>query len=146
MNWGWKIVVLYSAFVVMTLSMVVYFMGQKVDLVADDYYKQEIEYQGQIDKISNTKSLIEQLGYEFSSEHRTIKLTFPELHTEDGIKGKIHFYRPSDADVDKKIDVRVNQSGEQVVSIASLDRGLWKIRIAWSSGGMEYFDEKIVTL
>ena len=137
---------LYSAFVVMTLSMVVYFMGQKVDLVADDYYKQEIEYQGQIDKISNTKSLIEPLGYEFSSELRTIKLTFPELHTEEGIKGKIHFYRPSDADVDKKIDVRVNQIGEQVVSIASLDRGLWKIRIAWSSGGMEYFDEKIVTL
>ncbi|MCK5210529.1 MAG: FixH family protein, partial [Cyclobacteriaceae bacterium] len=38
MNWGWKIVVLYSAFVIMTLSMVFFFMRQKVDLVADDYY------------------------------------------------------------------------------------------------------------
>jgi hypothetical protein len=44
-------------FVVMTLAMVVYFMGHKVDLVAEDYYKQEIEYQDQIDKIANTQAL-----------------------------------------------------------------------------------------
>ena len=36
MNWAWKIVVVYSAFVVMTLSMAFFFMRQKVDLVADD--------------------------------------------------------------------------------------------------------------
>ncbi len=146
MNWGWKIVVLYSAFVMMTLFMVVYFMRQNVDLVADDYYKQEIEYQDHIDKISNTRSLKEPIGYEYSNEHRTIKLIFPRLHIEHGIKGKIHFYRPANANEDKEFDVQVKESGEQIISISSLSRGLWKIKIGWSSGGKEYFDEKIVTL
>lgn len=145
MNWGWKIVVLYSAFVIMTLSMVVYFMGQKVDLVADDYYKQEIEYQDQIDKISNTKSLKEPIGYEYLRADQSIKLSFPQTHVKQDIRGEIHFYRPANADEDKEFAVRLTDSCEQVIAVASLSRGLWKIKINWRSGGKEYFDEKIVT-
>ena len=74
MNWGWKIVVVYSGFVVMTLGMVFYFMGHKVDLVAKDYYKQEIEYQDQIDKITNAKSLDEPIGFEYTAAEKKIKL------------------------------------------------------------------------
>ena len=146
MNWGWKIVVLYSAFVIMTLTIVVYFMGQKVDLVADDYYKQEIEYQDQIDKISNANSLSEPVGFTYSRDQRTLKLQFPPAHMEQGLKGKIHLYRPSNADEDKEYKIQPQNTGEQLISIGSLSKGLWKIKITWSSGGKEYFNEKTVTL
>ena len=146
MNWGWKIVVLYSAFVIMTLAMVIYFMGHKVDLVAEDYYKQEIEYQNQMDKISNANSLKEPIGFEYFRSDRTIKLSFPQVHIEQKLKGKIHFYRPANADEDKEYELQPDSSGEQIISVGSLNRGLWKIKIAWNSGGKEYFDEKIVTL
>ena len=102
MNWGWRIVVLYSAFVLMTLFMVVFFMRQKVDLVAKDYYRQEIEYQEQIDKISNTNSLKEPLDVLYSSKNRTISVQFPSEHAAQGIEGKIHLYRPANADEDKQ--------------------------------------------
>lgn len=146
MSWGWKIVVLYSAFVIMTLSMVVYFMGQKVDLVADDYYKQEIEYQNQIDKISNTKALNEPIGYEYISKNRTIKLRFPQTHLNAELKGKINFYRPANADEDRAFDIRPEASGEQIISVSAMNKGLWKIKISWTSGGKAFYDEKVVTL
>lgn len=146
MNWGWKIVVLYLAFVVMTLSMVFFFMRQKVDLVADDYYKQEIEYQGQIDKISNTKLLKEQVGFEYLSPERIVKFIFPADHIKNGVKGNIHFYRPANADEDKQFEINLETTGEQVVAVGSLSKGLWKLKISWTSSGKEFYDEKVVTL
>ena len=146
MNWGWKIVVVYSAFVVMTLSMAFFFMRQKVDLVADDYYKQEIEYQGQMDKISNAKSLKNPVFISYSMENKAITLNFPVEHIEKDLKGKIHFYRPSNADEDKAFEIHPMDSGEQVISVSSLSKGLWKIKISWTVGSESYFDEKVVTL
>ncbi len=125
--------------------MVFYFMGQDVDLVADDYYKQEIEYQDQIDKISNARALNEPIGYEYSSSQHTVKLIFPDTYLQHDLKGKIHFYRPSNSSEDKIFDLRVNDSGEQLISTSSLSRGLWKIKINWNSGGKEFYDEKVVT-
>jgi hypothetical protein len=146
MSWGWKIVFVYSAFVVMTLSMVFYFMGHKVDLVADDYYKQEIEYQQQIDKMSNAKSLKEPIGFQFSSAQRTVKLSFPGDHLQKGLNGNIHFYRPSDSSLDRQFEVKPDESGVQLISVGSLNKGLWKIKISWTAAGSSYFDEKVITL
>ena len=146
MNWGWKIVLVYSAFVVMTLGMVFYFMGHKVDLVADDYYKQEIEYQDQIDKMANAKSLKEPIAFKFSAAQRTVSVGFPIAHLQQGLKGNIHFYRPSDSDLDKQFAIKTNEGGEQVISIGSLQKGLWKIKISWTAGNKAYYDEKVITL
>lgn len=146
MSWGWKIVVLYSLFVIMTLFMVIFFMRQKVDLVADDYYKQEIEYQGQIDKITNAKLLKEPVGFEYLAESRIVKFNFPQDHSKEGVKGNIYFYRPSNADEDKKFDIQTESTGEQKIAVGSLSRGLWKLKISWTSGGKDFYDEKVVTL
>jgi hypothetical protein len=146
MNWGWKIVVLYSGFVIMTLAMVFYFMGHEVDLVAKDYYKQEIEYQDQIDKINNTKSLKESIGFEYSEVQGTVKINFPNEHLNKGLNGKIHFFRPSDSGLDKIFDINPSENGEQVIAIGNLTKGLWKIKISWSADKKDYYDEKIITI
>lgn len=146
MNWGWKIVVVYAAFVIMTLSMVFFFMRQKVDLVADDYYKQEIEYQGQIDKISNANSLEESIGFNYLPENRAVILKFPVDHVVGGLKGKIHFYRPANADEDKIFDIDPNENGEQKIGVGSLSKGMWKVKISWAFGAKDFYNEKTVTL
>lgn len=146
MNWGWKIVVVYALFVIMTLAMVFYFMRQKVDLVAEDYYKQEIEYQGQIDKITNARLLKEPVGFQYLIDDRSIQLTFPKTHIEHGIKGQVQLYRPSDANEDKKIIIKPGEDGVQTIAIGSLKKGLWRVKISWNSAGKEYYDEKVLTL
>jgi len=146
MSWGWKIVIVYSLFVAMTLGMVFYFIGDKVDLVAEDYYKQEIEYQDQIDKISNAKSLKQSIGFEFSSAQRTVTINFPEDQLQGGLEGSVQFYRPSDSSLDKKFEINPNEAGEQIIAIASLHKGLWKVKISWTASGKDYYDEKVITL
>ena len=146
MNWGWKIVMVYSAFVIMTLAMVFYFMSQKVDLVAEDYYKQEIAYQDQIDKMENTKALKEPIGFAYSVSNRLITLDFPESHVTQGIEGIIHLYRPANSEEDKEFIIQPEDSGLQTIAVGSLSKGLWRIKISWSSAGSEFYDEKTVTL
>jgi len=146
MNWGWKIVVVYGAFVVMTLGMVFYFMGHKVDLVAEDYYKQEIEYQDQIDKISNARMLKEPISFEYNASERKVKLTFPSEHLDNSLVGTIHFYRPSDSDLDKKFRINPTESGDQTLSVGSLNKGLWKVKISWTTADKAYYDEKTLIL
>ena len=146
MNWGWKIVVVYSLFVIMTLSMVFYFMSQDVDLVAEDYYKQEIEYQEQMDKISNAKLLKQPVGFEYSAEKRAISINFPQEHFNKGIEGNIHFYRPSNADEDRNFKILPEPTGEQKIGVGSLSSGLWKVKISWTCSGTDYYDERVITL
>ena len=146
MNWGWKIVVVYSAFVMMTLFMVFFFMRQKVDLVADDYYKQEIEYQEQINKISNANALEEPVGFDYLAEDRAVIITFPVEHAGIGLEGKIHFYRPANADEDKIFNINPQANGKQKIAVGSLSKGLWKVKITWAFGEKDFYNEETVIL
>ena len=48
-NWGKGIVLVYACFVVGMLYLVFQSKQQKIDLVVDDYYQQELKFQQQID-------------------------------------------------------------------------------------------------
>ena len=54
MNWGHKIVMTFIVFAAIIISMVVISMRQDVSLVAADYYKQELAYTEQMNKLENT--------------------------------------------------------------------------------------------
>jgi len=146
MNWGWKIFVLYSGFVVMTLGMVFYFMGHKVDLVADDYYRQEIAYHDQIDKMSNSQAMLQPLGIELDRQTLSAIIRFPLDHVSSGLKGSIQLYRPANSDEDKTYDILIDSTGVQSVSLTGFSKGLWKVKVMWNSGGNDYYSEKVVTL
>ncbi|MDZ7607986.1 MAG: FixH family protein [Cyclobacteriaceae bacterium] len=146
MNWGWKIAILYSGFVVMTLGMVFYFMGHKVDLVAEDYYKQEIAYQDQIDKMSNSQAMLQPLGIDLDRQTLSAIIRFPTEHASAGIQGSVQLYRPANSDEDKSFDILIDSTGVQSVLLTGFSKGLWKIKVMWNSGGKDYYSEKVVTL
>lgn len=141
MNWGWKIAILYSLFAVATLSTAIYYMGQKVDLVAEDYYKQEMEYQGQIDRMSNAQAMPEPLDIVYSSAKKEVQLNFPLDQLKD-LNGTIHFYRPSDAGEDISFDLEPSASGKQAIPVGNMQHGYWKVKVSWQTGKASYFHEK----
>lgn len=142
MNWGWKIFILYTGFVALTLMMVFFTMNQDVFLVADDYYKQEIEYQGQIDKITNARTLEKPLEIQYDSLGRALTLTYPPDQVTRGIAGEVNFFRPSDARMDKLYMLKPNSKGTQTFSLQDFNRGKWRVKIQWSSMGVSYYEEK----
>ena len=57
MNWGYRIIIVFVLFIAGILSMVLYVNSKGADLVAEDYYMQEVNYQDIINAKSNSVAL-----------------------------------------------------------------------------------------
>lgn len=139
-SWGVKLFVLNAAFVMLILGLVYFSTTLEVNLVADNYYEQELKYQDQIDKKERSGNLPEKMMIDL--ENGYIKLKFPELGKTADFGGKITCYRPSDHKMDITVPVSLSDKFSQVIPTASLEKGLWKIKADWSYGNTTYFDEK----
>ncbi|NNG27607.1 MAG: nitrogen fixation protein FixH [Ignavibacteriaceae bacterium] len=139
-SWGTGIVIAFAIFMGVTVSTAVYLMNQDVNLVADDYYDQEIKYQQQIDRINRTNKLDEKNIIVFNGS--AINVTIPESLIGRDLTGEIYFYRPSDKTSDIKIPLYPDTLGLQVIPVSSLEKGLWAVKVNWLTGDNEYYAEE----
>ena len=142
LSWGTNITIVYTLFALGTLALVFIFMGQDVGLVTNDYYAKEIKYQDQIDKMNRTKALPEQL--DISVEPSIVKFVFPDLFKASDLSGNIRFYRPSDKTKDFAVNIDPDSARVQYIHTGGLEKGLWKIQVAWNAKSNSYFNEKII--
>ncbi len=141
MSWGYRIVLSFVVFVGLIVTLVVISMNQDINLVAEDYYKQEIEYQDQIDRIKRTSNLEIQPEITLNRQEARVIITMNQQRIDEG---QAVFFRPADATQDRI--VKLTETGDQEVSVTGWDRGLWKVKLSWKSDGKEYYSEKIITL
>ena len=143
MNWGVKIVIAFISFVAIIISMVVISMRQNINLVAQDYYVQEIAYQKQMDRVKNHLNLGQDgLEINLNPTSNFLEIEFDRSTTP---KGTVHFFRPSDAKLDRSYPL-VLSNGRQTFNKANFTKGLWKIKVNWMEAGKEYYYEKTVVL
>jgi hypothetical protein len=138
MNWGKSIVLVFIAFAGFIGSMVYMMINQRVDLVRDDYYQDEMVYQKQIDRVSRTARLSEAPALVINPEKEQIDLQLPTGWST----GKLTFYRPSDRLQDRTLLLTPDQ---QTVSTEKLAKGLWRAQVSWSVGDQEYYYEQTFT-
>jgi len=132
-NWGHGIAIAVGAFIVMILYFVVDSFNYKPELVASDYYQQEVNYQQQIDKIKNAQDA--KIAFDFKPEG--FELTYPNAE----VTGKVHFFRPSDVALDFIVEIKADKEGKQVIDPAKLKQGRWKAKIDWMYEGKGYYRE-----
>lgn len=116
------------------------------ELVRPDYYEQEIAYQKQIDRLSRTAAMHGDVSVTYESARQLVALRLPSSLLVGTPTGTIHFYRPSNAKLDFELPLAVDAVGTQQIPAAKLQAGLWKVRIAWTSGGQEYFHDQSLVL
>jgi len=143
-SWGTGIVIGIIVFVVISISMTVIFMTQDVDLVADKYYENSLQYQVEIDKQSRTKSLNEQVKINFNGE--VINILFPSAYLDKNISGEIYFYRPSNPSLDFKLLLLMSTEGNQIIPVERLEKGFWRIKLNWTMDGNGYYNERAITI
>ena len=141
MNWGTKIVISFIAFIGVIFTLAYISMGQDINLVADDYYAQELAYEDQIQRIKNTQGLSERPTLVVDKKAKQAHLVFPEGLKEKIDEGEVQLYRPSNAAFDKKVTIALNEDGVQTIDVSSLVRGLWKAKITWEYRNTEYYQE-----
>ncbi len=144
MNWGLRIILLYTAFVGGMLFLVYKCTQQSVDLVSTDYYAQELKFQDKIDRLNNSEKLDVKLAVVYSSEHSIIQIIFPESSTSKNTTGEIVLFRPDNSKLDFKIPIDITD-GIQNISTEKLTKGLWRVKSSWSTNDTPYYqEEKII--
>ncbi len=141
MNWGNKIILVFIFFAAFILFMVVRAFQEHSDLVAEDYYAQEIGYQKKMQQKANLAKSGERVQLTLLSEG--VILQFPASHEPNG---EIHFYHPSRKLFDQKIPIRLDDKNSQRVDSEKLLLGMYRVNITWESNGMEYFQQEKIYL
>ena len=144
MNWGWKIAIVLGIYMTGIISVVWYAMSVDVNLVAEDYYQQELAYEEQILRMENTEGLDEKPTFDFSADKKFVVLTFPQGLIPDN--GKITLYRPSDFTQDRKFKLDLDEANQQGFVTVSLMPGLWKAKLQWQQEGKSYFQEFVIVI
>lgn len=140
-TWPVAIAFVYSVFVLTLIGMVIFSSRNTVDLVSDDYYQEEIAFQKQIDRVKRSRNLPDQLSCTYDQQNACIVIRFPVTPSAENIRGKIHLFRPSDAAQDKYTQIRTDSENRQILSTHNLSHGFWRIKIKWTTGQEEYFNE-----
>lgn len=142
MNWGYRIAILYTGFVAFMLTLVFFSYSISIDLVAKDYYKQELAYQTQIDKMENVLKMGERPTLKVEGKNDLIRLKMPQAHAQ--AEGEILFFRPDNPKLDFKIPLMPNKDGSQVLPIGGVKRGAWRLKLTWKLAGKDfYYEEKV---
>lgn len=146
MNWGKGIIVTFILFAALVITMAVISMKQEVGLVAPDYYKQEIAYQDQIDRINNYNALKEKPVVKIDRSRREVVLKFPESSAALIQSGELQLFRPSKTGIDQTHRIRLNEKGEQRINVSQYLKGRWKVKLSWEMNAIGYYNEIAINI
>ncbi|MGY6560901.1 MAG: FixH family protein [Luteibaculaceae bacterium] len=142
LNWGHKIGIAYTAFVLFMLFMVYKTTTVKFDLVVDDYYSEELKFQKQIDKEENLN--FADFKVNIVEENASITLFFEGITNPELIIGNVMLYKPDNAALDVNTALNLSASGNQTVG--NLTQGKYRVKLSFTDGLKDYYLEKIVNL
>ncbi|MFT3747250.1 MAG: FixH family protein [Agriterribacter sp.] len=141
MNWGYKILIVYLAFVAGIVVLVFKSSNEKIDLVTPDYYAKELKHQDKIDAIRRTNALSSKVKFEVVNN--TLIITLPAEFNEKDLTGEIFLYRPSDNGKDIKKNFTTSNS-TTTIALPSGINGAYNLQVSWDNAGREYyFEEKL---
>ncbi|MCY1632851.1 FixH family protein [Marinifilum sp. D737] len=143
LNWGTKLGIMASIYVIGVLIFVGFSTTQKINLVSKDYYPSGVKHQDKINKIRNAQQLETPVSIEQVGDH--IKITFP-AGMKSGVKGDIIVYRPADYDLDLKYKLALNDSGVHILNTSNLLKGRYTIKIDWVFNDVPYYKEEAIYL
>lgn len=142
MNWGKSIVLVFIVFAGFIGTMVVLMSRERIDLVRDDYYQDEIAYQQQIDRVSNAQRFDSKTYIQYRSDLQQVQVSLPDSLRQ----GTLMLYRPADRQQDVQQVLTGVTPSPVVIPMAQKPGGLWRAKLTWSDGQREYYTERELTI
>jgi hypothetical protein len=143
-NWGTGIILTFVIMVSGMIYLVSIALRQNDDLVENDYYQKSITYQQHIEKVHHSDALAEKIRFELSDG--TLNLKFPNLLNDQEYSGEIHFYSPVEEKRDMTVKIKLDSSYTQIISLINLQKGRYQVKINWSAGKVDYYQEEEITV
>jgi nitrogen fixation protein FixH len=140
LNWGKSILAIYIGFVLLMVFMVYMASKQDFDLVAKDYYQQEIEYQTKID--ANKNQTNSSYKWDVKNINGTIEISLSNFSPQELIVGKVEFYRPNNSKLDITTNLNLNENGKFLFPSNKLEQGQYLIKINYTIKGVNYYEQQ----
>ncbi len=144
-NWGTGIVLAFVAFI----SFIMYFVvvansdpRADHDLVTEEYYRKELEYQGDLTASDNLQAFGGRVAIIRQAEG--LQVRFPAGMDPQKINGKMFLYRPSNKQLDFELPIQ-NSDTLQLIPASRLLDGRWDIKLSWTYEGKPYLYKERVT-
>lgn len=128
LNWGNGIIAVYTFFVI-GIGYLVYRSTQtEFDLVEDDYYQKELEYQQDIDEYN--RAIKQGLVVEIEKTETAVVASLNGFQGEIS-DGEVWFYSPISKSNDKKFKLNSTSGNQWVFSKSDFNSGKYEVKIRW---------------
>ena len=144
-TWPMGIVIALVSFIIFILSFVykAHFVNEyDHHLVSEDYYKDELNYQKEIDQQNKGIALKENVSLKKTIDG--LLINFPEEFEPNSISGTIYFQRLSNDKIDFQLPIEL-KTNQYLIKKENLVEGRWDVKIEWNVAENNYlFKEKIM--
>lgn len=144
MNWGYKILIGFSTFVIGMLCMVGVAMKQSNEMIDDNYYDKELKYQDKIDASKNLSAVAEKLS--ITDSGNVVVLQLPLATISSNTTGTIECIRSAEQKKDVMLQLHVDATGKQVLPKTLFVNGVYQLRLDWVTNGTAYFHQQVLTV
>jgi len=141
-NWGTGIVLAFILFISFIMYFVISMNTNKKynhDLVSEEYYQLELEFQNDINKEKNALTLVQNIQWEKSE--KGLVVLFPKEIDFKEVTGKVFLYRPSNKQLDFETTISLSDYNLLIPDKRLLD-GRWNIKVDWQYKGKSYLYKK----
>lgn len=143
-NWGTKLILVFGFFVAAMTALVIMSMKQKIQLVAKDYYRDELRYQQVIDAASLANKLSAKV--KITKTDSFILVQLPQEMAGTAVEGEIVFYCISEAAKDRQLHLKTNMDARQLIPLNKLLPGSYAVKIKWLHNNLHYYTEQSLFL
>ncbi|MEX0997448.1 MAG: FixH family protein [Flavobacteriaceae bacterium] len=144
-NWGTGIVIAIGLFIAFILYFVITMMTDSAynhEMVVDDYYKQEIGFQAELDGRNNAANLTHKIRVEQSL--KGIQIVFPDEITPQMKNGSVAFYRVNKKSLDFEKPLELTEN-KMLVPAEELLPGRWDVSVRWEMNGKLFITQDQIT-
>ncbi|WP_343631126.1 FixH family protein [Fluviicola sp.] len=140
MNWGKGIIIGMALFMAFILLLVSILMRQNIDLVEEDYYTRELNYDDQFNAQKVYASAIEKISIESKSD--SLLIYFPKDFQSEEVK--VSFQRPNDKN--KDVSFMIVPIEKVIIPTSSFPKGLFNCTIQGSIQDRPYEMSQQITI
>lgn len=143
LNFGFKIAILYGAFVVFIVFFVVKSFGVSFDLEEENYYEKEIHFEEEMDAIKNFNDLGVSINI---NQKDSLFIQFPDFFnklTHQNVN--VLFKRPSDKNLDIAFTLPMDKIN-QTIDLKHFKKGVYTVEISFTVDSIYYLNKQKIFL
>ena len=144
--WPIGISVTLILFVAGLIGFMIFSKTVPVNLVSENYYENSLNYQQQIDESQRASEVKNDMTMQYDLQQQSLNILIPNLADNSIVDGEVYFFRPSDSRKDRRIALAVDDGGQQLLSLADFDKGLWRVRLSWNVNKTSFYTEEVLVI